>query len=972
MTEPSFIEVQLPISKLSKESYKERKAVQSQTLTGLGKWWGRKPLILVRAAILGLLMPSSKNPDRDREIFLKILMMDENGLNARKSKNLGAKDIASYLTGAEKRKFFERDSSGEPKLKFPRGMTREDREKVESLAWGRMTYDQKLVYCRRPEEIELTDIAQWQEINAYLGTEAHSLQELFRQLGIKRFGHPAVVGDCFCGGGSIPYEAARCGCDVYASDLNPVSGLLTKAGLLLGRMTSAESEELECFQRRVFHAVDQKVRAMGVETNEAGDRGNIYLYCTELTCPECSWDIPVASSWVVGVGSRTVAILHENPTEQNFFIEIQSGVDDAVLAHAKESATVSGEYIHCPHCHRQTPTKYIRRLGRAENAGLRRWQQHEFRPRPNDVLRERLYCIRYERTTSDAKGNLQTERYYQAPDTHDLHREQIVEGFLTEHIVAWQEKGYIPSGEIIDGDETARLYREKGWKYWHQLFLPRQLLLHGLLLETIDTMAENDLQRMIGLLSINRCANWNSKLCGWGVGQARESMAQTFYNQALNTLWEETARGLSMLAGDYQIPLARVRFPRATDVSAEIVLSDARSMTRICDLWMTDPPYADAVNYHELSEFFLAWDKKQLAQLFPHSYTDSKRVLAVRGRDDDFNRAMIDIYKNMAAHMPDDGMQIIMFTHQDVGVWADLALVVWSAGLQVTAAWNIITETDASGLKNGNYVKGTVLLVLRKQKGAETAYLDELQPDIEDEVKRQVRSMQELDDKEEPNFSDADYILAAYAAALKVLTSVRKIEDVDVNYELTRRRTEGGTSPVVQLIEAAKKIAYDQLIPRAFDHFIWRMMEPVERFYIKGLEAEMNGVYQMAAYQELARGFGIVDYKSLMKETKANAARLRSGAEWGRRGLESDGFGRSLLRKILMSLYIATKNEESTPYEAKAYLRAEVGDYWNQRGRIQEILQFIAICSQLGNMQHWHKEANAARVLKELVATDGI
>ena len=134
----------------------------------------------------------------------------------------------------------------------------------------------------------------------------------------------------------------------------------------------------------------------------------------------------------------------------------------------------------------------------------------------------------------------------------------------------------------------------------------------------------------------------------------------------------------------------------------------------------------------------------------------------------------------------------------------------------------------------------------------------------------------------------------------------------------------------------------------------------------------MNGVYQMAAYQELARGFGIVDYKSLMKETKANAARLRSGAEWGRRGLESDGFGRSLLRKILMSLYIATKNEESTPYEAKAYLRAEVGDYWNQRGRIQEILQFIAICSQLGNMQHWHKEANAARVLKELVATDGI
>ncbi|MDR3349202.1 MAG: DUF1156 domain-containing protein [Acidaminococcales bacterium] len=76
----SFIEKQFPVSKLSKESYKERKAVQSQTLTGLGKWWGRKPLVLVRAAILGCLMPASDNPRRDMEIFLKIMSMDDSGL----------------------------------------------------------------------------------------------------------------------------------------------------------------------------------------------------------------------------------------------------------------------------------------------------------------------------------------------------------------------------------------------------------------------------------------------------------------------------------------------------------------------------------------------------------------------------------------------------------------------------------------------------------------------------------------------------------------------------------------------------------------------------------------------------------------------------------------------------------------------------------------------------------------------------
>ena len=37
---PTFIETQFPIARLSAESYKERKAGASQTLTGLGKWWG--------------------------------------------------------------------------------------------------------------------------------------------------------------------------------------------------------------------------------------------------------------------------------------------------------------------------------------------------------------------------------------------------------------------------------------------------------------------------------------------------------------------------------------------------------------------------------------------------------------------------------------------------------------------------------------------------------------------------------------------------------------------------------------------------------------------------------------------------------------------------------------------------------------------------------------------------------------------
>jgi adenine-specific DNA methylase len=75
MTHTPFMETQFPLALLSAESYKERKAGSGQTLTGLGKWWGRKPLILVRAVIVGLLMPASSDPAKDQEVFLRILTM---------------------------------------------------------------------------------------------------------------------------------------------------------------------------------------------------------------------------------------------------------------------------------------------------------------------------------------------------------------------------------------------------------------------------------------------------------------------------------------------------------------------------------------------------------------------------------------------------------------------------------------------------------------------------------------------------------------------------------------------------------------------------------------------------------------------------------------------------------------------------------------------------------------------------------
>ncbi|MFZ3130689.1 MAG: anti-phage-associated DUF1156 domain-containing protein, partial [Desulfosporosinus sp.] len=911
----SFIEVQFPVSKVSKESYKERKANLGQTLTGLGKWWGRKPLVLVRAALLGLLLPVSDEPKKDMDIFLKIMSMDKEGLLNRKTKSISAMDAFEILTTREREQYFAQ-KDGEIIPSWKAGITAEAKTTSLEKAWSRMSYDQKLTYCMRPEEYLNESPELWKEINAHLGTKAANLKELTTELGKMRFGRVPVVGDCFCGGGSVPFEAARMGCDVFASDLNPIAGLLTWAGINIAGLSDNKVAKLREFQQKVYDEVDKQIVDWGIETNENGDRANSYLYCNETTCPECGYTVPLSPSWVIGKGTMTAAILIES--NHGFDIEIISGLSSKQMNAADKMATIKSGSMYCPHCKKSVPISALRKDS-SEGYGLRQWSKDEFIARDDDTFKERLYCIKYTHQYIDENNKIKKERYYIAPTNEDIGREQKVIQLLSDRFKEWQDRGYIPSNEIEAGDETSRLLRERGWKYWHQLFKPRQLLVHGLMLSYIDNLASEQKEIVAGLLGVNKCCDWSSKLSVWSSVSGVEKVVNAFSNQSLNTLFNFGCRAFDDLSNLWTITKKSYEI----HTNSLITILDSRDISNNADLWITDPPYADAVNYHELSEFFLAWDKKLLNKALPEWYTDSKRILAVRGRDHSFNSAMVYVYKNLAANMPDNGMQIIMFTHQDVSVWADLRNIVWAAGLQVTAAWTIATETESGGLKAGNYVKGTVLLVLRKRKSEKTAFLDEIMPEVEDEVKAQIRSMQRLDDKEEPNFTDADYILAAYAASLKVLTSYKNIEDIDVAYELSRMRKSGELSPVAQVIESAKKIAYDQLIPSEFDSFMWRALSAEEKLYIKGLELEKNNIYKLSAYQELARGFGVNEYKDFMENSKANRARFKTAGEWTGRNISGDGFAGTLLRNVFMALYLASKDDDNVA-AGKNWLKNEV------------------------------------------------
>lgn len=945
MAHRPFIETQFPLAALSAESYKERKANLGQTLTGLGKWWGRKPLVLVRAVLLGILMPASEDPHKDLEVFLRILTMDADGLLRRKNKPLPAARVGELVSSEEAQGVLD---SAEGAPRWVRGCDTSARARLEQLAFNRMPYEERIAYCLRPEQIEGPSAESFRVINEHLGTGASTLVELFAQLSERGFGRALKVGDVFCGGGSIPFEAARLGFETWGSDLSPVAALLTWASIHLVGGGAKIQEEVKAAQEEAFREADRQIREWGIEHDGNGNRADAYLYCVEAKSPATEMWVPLAPSWVIGERTRTVAKLAPNAERSGYDIEIRSGASKAEMAAARRG-TVEDSDLVCP----ETGSRYSIAGLRGPN-GLRLWENDDLVPRPDDTLRERLYCVRW--VTPDG------EREYRSVTAEDLAREERVLALLRERFTEWQEKGFIPSMQIRRGYNTEQPIRERGWTHWHHLFHPRQLLVHGLLAQKIAT--RSGVSRIVGILWVAALANRDSRLVGWVPSLGVETTDQVFSNQALNTKYNFGARGVT----GYLTVTSVSASPLCASSAAEIKPQDARSVHFTADLWITDPPYADAVNYHELGDFFLAWYEKHLPRLFPYWYSDGRAALAVKGSDEDFKRSMVEIYANLAAHMADDGLQVVMFTHQDAGVWADLGMILWAAGLKVTAAWTIGTETS-SALRKGNYVQGTVLLVLRKRVEDRTVYLDELYPMVDDEVRGQLDRMHSVDDDMTPEFGDTDYQLGAYAAALRVLTAYADIEGQDIRHELFRARAKDEKSPFERIIDRAVSIAANYLVPRGIETHVWRNLSAYERLYLRGIELERHGELRQGAYMELARGFGVHEYRFLLGSDEANRARCKRPSEFGRGHLaDDDEWGSTLLRHLLYSVALAA--ETDNPREGLNYLKNARQDYWTRRADIQAVLLYLEQNTHFTALSHWKDEAAAAQLLRGLVAND--
>jgi putative DNA methylase len=914
---PSLIERVFPAQKVSAEAQKERKAGAGQTLTALGSYWkGRKPLILVRACVLGALLPATDDSEADLAIFERLMAIDDDAFEHRVKKRANWPGVLAK------------------------------------------SYLERVNECLRPEE--LPDAAYdgvWAEVNEHLGTDATCFASLVEQLGIMRFGHRPTVADTFAGGGSIPFEAARLGCDAFASDLNPIACMLTWGAYHVIGATPAARADWQASERQRLAAVREFSRKSEIERNLKGHQAKAFLYCLETTCPD-GWVVPLSPTWVVSTNQRCIGRLRQDSLRRRFEVEIVCGVSDAELQAAKVGTIRDGRVVYVVDGDERAwsieSLRGDRRSGRVTENDLRPWARLDFQPQVADRLRERLYCIQW-------IGD-DDETYYAAPSDSDMRREKTVESLVVDHLQAWQADGIVPDMVIEPGQKTTELIRTRGWTHWHHLYSPRQLLVLATWRGACDWTPTD-------CLVFANALNFMSKLCGIHprtLGSGREMcLDRVFINQALNTLWNYGVRSTAYLP-DNSSELPCQTLPA---VRYEVKAQAAAAIDHSCDIFITDPPYADAVVYDEITEYFIAWLRRNPPKPFSSWTWDSRRALAIRGEGEEFRQKMVEAYGAMAKHMPDNGLQIVMFTHQSGEVWADMAQIFWGAGLQVMAAWYIATETT-SELKKGGYVQGTVILVLRKRKTDEAGYRDEIVQEIKAEVAQQIDTMVGLNQslkghgRIENLFEDADLQMAGYAAALRVLTAYARIDGTDMTREALRPRKKGEKSLVSDIIEFAVQVANEHLVPEGMEARVWERLTGSERFYMKMLDIETTGAKKLDNYQNFAKAFRVPDYTELMQSLKPNDARLRNAAQFKKAGFDESEFGRSPTRAALFALYELQADADADV--VMAHLRDLVDGYVQKREALIAVTHYVALKRQGID----DGEAKAARILHGLIRNE--
>ena len=293
-------EVDFPIAVVSKHAARE-KSIRHGHPSTLHLWWARRPLASSRAVLLALLLPDPCDAQCPAEF---------------------KRDAREALLGMRAR---------------PRGW---DDDLVDEAGLRRVLLE------------FIGDFANWDLAanDTYLAVGRALVKAAHGE-------EPPLVVDPFAGGGSIPLEALRLGCEAFASDLNPVACLILKVMLEdIPRHGPKLAEEL----RRVGTEIKQQasMELADLYPRDADGATPIaYLWARTVRCesPNCGAEIPLARSfWLCRKAKRRRALKHhvvrpagETPRVEFELFEPKSEKDvpGGTVARAKATCVACGTVL---------------------------------------------------------------------------------------------------------------------------------------------------------------------------------------------------------------------------------------------------------------------------------------------------------------------------------------------------------------------------------------------------------------------------------------------------------------------------------------------------------------------------------------------------------------------------------------------------------------------------------------------------
>jgi putative DNA methylase len=766
---------------------------------------------------------------------------------------------------------------------------------------------------------------------------------------------PTVL-DAFAGGGSIPFEAARYGLNVLASDLNPVAVVTMKAAIEFPLKFGPDLQQ----------DIDKWVKWVGDEAekrlaeffpSEPNETVQNYLWAHTVVCPSCESVVPLSPNWwlsktsnYAGKGQarkitsdwyavRPIPNLEQKRVDFEL-VKGKKGKGDSIVLESGEeydpssTTTISGAVGKCPNCDSVIENQVIMNAAKNKQIGFQ------------------LYAVAFKR----GKKGLE----FKIPNKADLVALDRVEQFSIKSMLHWQENSYLPNSEIPEGkelDEQIRIF----CPCWTDMFNSRQLLALITYVEIINDAKEKlrleyEPDKVAAIATylafiLDRCADMNCRLAHWDSSRAGSKTASA--QHSINLMWNypevSGARELwhwcaNAFASDYislcnmlggQKSLAgTLKVGQPVYKSIQIDLVSADNLSHIADnslnAIITDPPYYSTIQYAELSDFFYVWQKRTLGDIFPDLFwaelTDKDREAVAnpsrfRGMgsspeelaNQDYEAKMALAFAEYYRVLRDDGVMTVQFNHKDSGAWDILAKSLIDAGFEITASWAVSTENPQNlHQAQKNSVSSTVLLVCRKRDpNAGSAWWDDLRPEVANLVEQRAPEFEAND------IDGIDLYLSAFGPALNVFS--RHYPILNSSGEEVR--------PEEAFTEARKAVANYRF--RKLAHIDTAGFDPLTIWYLLAWDAFRAREFPFDDARQLALaigGFNISELKGAMKllEVKSGTCRLLTPAQRAQKRAFStnpDDFGLTSLVDALHAT-IAIYQEEQTIEPVRRFLRA--------------------------------------------------